>query len=193
MKHVSFFPRPFHKYFIVSLVIFHEVLLVPPLFLLDSAESGGIRWSEIWQEGLLIFPFWYILSLAEFGQSGIETGMVPGLAKWNGTRMRLFVWHSLFFSSLSPPPAFITAANPRHRHHLVTLTHHQPSSPAQLRQPWPTQHHHDTVDVAHRQFIQACHVDSNIQDDGRPSTSEWGGAGRLRRQVPHLDSDVAPR
>jgi hypothetical protein len=70
-----------------------EVLLVPPLFLLDSADSGGIRWSEIWQEGLLIFSFRYILSPAEFGQSGIETGMVRGLAKRNGTGIRLFVWH----------------------------------------------------------------------------------------------------
>jgi hypothetical protein len=70
-----------------------EVLLVPPLFLLDSAESGGIRWGEIWQEGLLIFSFQCILSPAEFGQSGIETGMVPGLAKQNDSGIRLFVWH----------------------------------------------------------------------------------------------------
>jgi hypothetical protein len=60
---------------------------------LDSADSGGFRWSEIWQEGLLIFSFRYILSPAEFGQSGIETGMVRGLAKRNGTGIRLFVWH----------------------------------------------------------------------------------------------------
>jgi hypothetical protein len=116
---------------------------VPPLFLLDSAESGGIRWSEIWQEGLLIFSFWCILSPAEFGQSEIETGMVPGLAKWNDTEIRLFVWHmpiakqaiivkqtivclALFFSS-PPPPAFVTATNVCHRRHLVTLTHHLPS------------------------------------------------------------------
>jgi hypothetical protein len=113
---------------------------VPPLFLLDSAESGGIRWSEIWQEGLLIFSFRCILSPAEFGQSGIETGMVLGLAKLNDTGIRLFVWHmpiakqaiiakqtivclALFFSS-PPPPAFVTV---RHRRHLVTLTHHLPS------------------------------------------------------------------
>ena len=50
-----------------------EVLLVPPLFLLDSGHSGGIRWSRIWQEGLLIFSFRCILSPAEFGHSGIET------------------------------------------------------------------------------------------------------------------------
>ena len=51
------------------------------------AESGGIRWSEIWQEGLLIFSFRCILSPAEFGHSRIETGMVPGLTgtecNWN--------------------------------------------------------------------------------------------------------------
>ena len=43
------------------------------------AESSGIQWSKIWQEGLLIFSFQCILSLAEFGHSVIETGMVPGL------------------------------------------------------------------------------------------------------------------
>ena len=52
---------------------------MPPLFLLDSGHSGGIQWSKVWQEGLLIFSFQCILILAEFGHSGGETRMVPGL------------------------------------------------------------------------------------------------------------------
>jgi hypothetical protein len=51
---------PTHEWFQV-LVTGMEVLVVPPPFLLDSTESGGIRWSEIWQEGLLIFSFQCIL------------------------------------------------------------------------------------------------------------------------------------
>ena len=55
------------------------------------AESGGIQWSKIWQEGLLIFSFWCILNPAEFGHSGIETGMVPDWPERNATGIRLFV------------------------------------------------------------------------------------------------------
>jgi hypothetical protein len=100
-----------------------EVLLVPPLFLLDSAESGGIRWSEIWQEGLLIFSFWCILSPAEFGQSVIETGMVCGLAKRHDTEIRLFVWHmpivkQTIVAKQTIVCLAITLLIPHHHHHL---------------------------------------------------------------------------
>ena len=47
--------------------------------LVIPVESGGIQWSKIWQEGLLIFSFRCILIPVEFGHSGIETRMVPGL------------------------------------------------------------------------------------------------------------------
>jgi hypothetical protein len=137
---------------------------VPPLFLLDSAESGGIWWSEIWQEGLLIFSFRYILSLPEFRQSGIETGIVRGLAKRSAIGIWLFVWQRLFFSSL------ITTTSLRHRrqpsppppHHNPnpppTFVAHSSTTPATANK----RHHRDTVDVARRRFTWACHVDSNV-------------------------------
>ncbi|KIJ94673.1 hypothetical protein K443DRAFT_110004, partial [Laccaria amethystina LaAM-08-1] len=78
---------------IAGAIIWAKVLLVPTLFLLDSRDSSGIWWSEIWQEGLLIFSFWYILSPAEFGHSRIETGMVLRLVQQNATRIWLFIWH----------------------------------------------------------------------------------------------------
>ena len=48
-------------------------------------ESGGIQWSKIWQEGLLIFSFRCILILVEFGHSGIETrtGLAGMECNWN--------------------------------------------------------------------------------------------------------------
>jgi len=105
------------------------------------AESGGIQWNEIWQDGLLFFAFWCHIIPVEFVHSRIETGMFCGICRngmqWN--RIRLFgnyiVWHSLFVcctpvnkqtqcSSLSttnhrfpPPPSLLptTTNHARHR------------------------------------------------------------------------------
>jgi hypothetical protein len=84
-------------------------------------ESGGFWSSEIWQEGLLIFSFRYILSPAEFGQSGIETGMVPRLEKRNGTRIWLFVWHMPIAKQAIIAKQTITLL-------LIPHHHHQPLS-----------------------------------------------------------------
>ena len=95
-----------------------EVLLVPPLFLLDSGHSGGIWWSRIWQEGLLIFSFRCILSPAEFGHSGIETGMVPRLT---GTECNRNPVVCLAFVCL----AIIFTPVTKHKHNTLS-SHHQP-------------------------------------------------------------------
>ena len=95
-----------------------EVLSVPPLFLLDSGHSGGIRWSEIWQEGLLFFSFRCILSPAEFGHSGIETRMVPGLT---GTECNQNPVVCLFIVCLFDN-CFHTRYQTRRQHSLLPLS-----------------------------------------------------------------------
>jgi len=51
------------------------------------AESGGIWWNKIWQEGLLFFFIPVPFIPAEFGHSRIETGMFCGIRRnrmqWN--------------------------------------------------------------------------------------------------------------
>jgi len=104
------------------------------------AESGGIQWNEIWQDGLLFFAFWCHIIPVEFVHSRIETGMFCGICRngmqWN--RIRLFgnyiVWHSLFVcctpvnkqtqcSSLSttnhrfPPPPSLLPTTTNHARH----------------------------------------------------------------------------
>jgi len=48
---------------------------------------AGIRWNKIWQEGLLFFFIPVPFIPAEFGHSGIETGMFRGICRngmqWN--------------------------------------------------------------------------------------------------------------
>ncbi|EDR13081.1 uncharacterized protein LACBIDRAFT_322516 [Laccaria bicolor S238N-H82] len=43
------------------------------------ADSGGFRRNEIWQGGLLFSPFRCLTIPAEFGHSGIDTGMIRGM------------------------------------------------------------------------------------------------------------------
>ena len=100
-----------------------KVLLVPPLFLLDSGNLGRIRWSRIWQEGLLIFSFRCILSPAEFGHSGIETGMVPKLTgtECNRNPVVCLITVCLAFVCL----AIIFTPVTKHQHNTLS-SHHQP-------------------------------------------------------------------
>ena len=114
--------------------------------LVIPAESGGIQWSKIWQEGLLIFLFWCILILAEFGHSGIETGMVPGLAgtECNRNPFVCLITVCLAIVCLTIPFIHIT----KHGDNTLSSHHHPPSSPSPLfvtaaicreRPPWAKQ------------------------------------------------------
>ena len=47
--------------------------------LVIPAESSGFRRNELWQEGLLFSSFRCLIIPAEFGHSGIETGMFRGI------------------------------------------------------------------------------------------------------------------
>ena len=88
------------------------------------AESGGIWWSRIWQEGLLIFSFRCILSLAEFGHSRIETGMVPGLTgmECNQNLVVCLITVCLAFVCLAITFTPVT----KHSHNTLSSHHHQP-------------------------------------------------------------------
>ena len=55
------------------------------------AESGGFRRNEIWQEGLLFLSFQCLIIPAEFGHSGIETGMLRGMRR-NGMQRNPVVY-----------------------------------------------------------------------------------------------------
>ena len=118
----------------------NEVLSVPPLFLLDSSHSSGIRWSKIWQEGLLIFSFWCILILTEFGHSGIETGMVPRLARMECNRNPVvcLIAVCLAIVCLSIPFIHMT----KHGDNTLSSHHHPPSSPSPLFFTATTCHEH---------------------------------------------------
>ena len=99
---------------------------------LESGHSGGFQWTKIWQEGLLIFPFWIPFIPVEFQHSGIETGMVCRIAGMECNQNPI-VWphhcqtnhclalafthaakhHHLFFPShSSPPPALRSLLSP---------------------------------------------------------------------------------
>ena len=63
--------------------------------LVIRAESSGFRRNDFWQEGLLFPSFRCLIIPAEFGHSGIETGMLCGMHR-NGvqrsaTEFQLFV------------------------------------------------------------------------------------------------------
>jgi len=85
---------------------------------------AGIWWNKIWQEGLLFFFILVPFILAEFGHSGIETGMFCGICR-NGMQRNLVV--CLFVSHLLPnkPPTkhhvtwfpFVTHHHHHHYHH----------------------------------------------------------------------------
>ena len=91
----------------------------------DSGHSGGIQWSRIWQEGLLIFSF-CILSPAEFGHSGIETGMVPRLTgtECNQNLVVCLITVCLAFVCLAITFTPVT----KHNHNTLSSHHHQPQA-----------------------------------------------------------------
>ena len=55
------------------------------------AESGGFWRNEVWQEGLLFLSFRCLIIPAEFGHSGIETGMFRGMRR-NGMQRNPVVY-----------------------------------------------------------------------------------------------------
>ena len=55
------------------------------------AEPGGFWNNEVWQEGLLFWSFRCLIIPAEFGHSGIETGMFRGMRR-NGMQRNPVVY-----------------------------------------------------------------------------------------------------
>ena len=84
------------------------------------AESGGLQRNEVWQEGLLFSSFWCLIIAAEFGHSGIETGIFRGMHRngmhWNPV-VYLFIICLLIIHDMSQPsPLLLPPPPPPLRH-----------------------------------------------------------------------------
>ena len=103
-------------------------------FRAHQVSHQSFRWSRIWQEGLLIFSFWCILSLVEFGHSRIETGMVPGLIgmECNQNPVVCLIAVCLVFVCL----AIIFTPVTKHKHNTLS-SHHQPPTHSGCSSPLP--------------------------------------------------------
>ncbi|EDR16012.1 uncharacterized protein LACBIDRAFT_301592 [Laccaria bicolor S238N-H82] len=95
------------------------------------ADSGGFRRNEIWQGGLLFSPFWCLTIPAEFGHSGIDTGMIRGMHR-NGMQRNPVL--CLFVLLLLPNKGNVTKQIQDHAFFFF-FHHHQPSSSPPPRQP----------------------------------------------------------
>ena len=88
----------------------------------------SFRWSKIWQEGLLIFSILCILSPLEFGHSGIETGMVPGLTRTECNQNPIVCLIIVCSAIVCLTSTFIHVT--KHSDNTLSSHHHQPSSPS---------------------------------------------------------------
>ena len=105
------------------------------------AESGGFRRNEVWQEGLLFLSFRCLIIPAEFGHSGIETGMFRGMRR-NGMQRNpvvyLFSIGLLIIRDMSQPLPFLLPPPPQHtcrRQRPQQQQPHQPQCPQQQQRP----------------------------------------------------------
>ena len=93
---------------------------------LIPAGIQSFQWNKIWQEGLLFFFIPVPFIPAEFGHSGIETGMFHGICR-NGMQQNLVVCLFVCFTPVTKQTTNQTLCDMVSFHHPPpsTSTHHE--------------------------------------------------------------------